>query len=316
MSVTYKASVVQPKLIGNGRSLIPVTFNICGNVLHSVCYHSWVPNSNFLFNRVNFNSRPRPHNPSCIASTPIPPPLHLRLPPTSLLQPSSPPHPSPPRSETLAKVLPAVAASVDQDSQDLHASMPWRLPTASGPHQRALTVRSAPCAATPLRQIRVLAGHGALSRTDLSSLAPKLLPPLLLCLPPSLPLPLFDPRDGKIAGAGSAGISPHGLGLRCAVAEEQRSSPCCERANPVGCITEGTSPLPLHWSPPKAIPRPHPRFLGRVRRIGYPYSFMFITLEYFTILYSVHMLHWTQMYALVYDCSVLCFQTCDHHNMC
>jgi hypothetical protein len=200
MFVTYKTSKVQSKLISNGRSLIPVTFNICCNAPHNVTYHSWVLDLNFLFNRVNFNSR---------------------LPPTSLSQPSSPPHPPPPRSGTLARVLPAVVASVNQDSRDLHTSMPWRPPAASGPRQRVSIERSAPCAATPPRQIRVLAGHGAPSRPDLSSLAPKLLPPLLLHFPPSPPLSLFDLRDRKLTGAGGAGSSSRSLGSRCAAAEEQ-----------------------------------------------------------------------------------------------
>jgi hypothetical protein len=221
MFVTYKTSKVQSKLISNGRSLIPVTFNICCNAPHNVTYHSWVLDLNFLFNRVNFNSHPHPHNPSRVASTPIPPPLHSRLPPTSLSQPSSPPHPPPPRSGTLARVLPAVVASVNQDSRDLHTSMPWRPPAASGPRQRVSIERSAPCAATPPRQIRVLAGHGAPSRPDLSSLAPKLLPPLLLHFPPSPPLSLFDLRDRKLTGAGGAGSSSRSLGSRCAAAEEQ-----------------------------------------------------------------------------------------------
>jgi hypothetical protein len=37
----------------------------------------------------------------------------------------------------------------------------------------------------------------------------------------------------------------------------------------VACGGGGMSPLPLPWSPPQAIPRPHPHFLARVRRIGY-----------------------------------------------
>jgi CRISPR/Cas system CSM-associated protein Csm5 (group 7 of RAMP superfamily) len=38
MSVTYNTTKVQPKLIGNGRSLTPVTFYICGNANHNVRY--------------------------------------------------------------------------------------------------------------------------------------------------------------------------------------------------------------------------------------------------------------------------------------
>jgi hypothetical protein len=131
---------------------------------------------------------------SCLVR-PYPPPLASASNPlsTRISQPSSPLHPPPPQSETLARVLPAITASVDQDCE-------WRLPATSGPRQRVSTARSAPCATTPLRHICVLAGHGAPSRPDLSSLAPKLLPPLLLRLPPSPPLHLFDARDGKLAG--------------------------------------------------------------------------------------------------------------------
>jgi hypothetical protein len=107
MSVTYKTAKMQSKLIGNGRPLIPVIFNFCGNTSCSVRYHS--------------ESRTRSLVSIALISTHVHVwptlshrvrPIHSR-PLPSLSQVSSPsypfilPHSPPPRSETLARVLPA-----------------------------------------------------------------------------------------------------------------------------------------------------------------------------------------------------------------